>query len=422
MRLFEYSGFEFADSVSKVVCELDSRAENESFAFSGKPREGMVYVLEEFRTLILPSPVVEALNCVDWGTLVLTDKEKESLPYFHRLKHEVVSLSDFIEASGGVAKSLSRLEATQRFYYQEHWGLSDEENDQRIIYSFIKCIYGGIQAISSFINKKHEHRNAKDSQDFCVFCWKMVRHNQETDSDLEKKRRESNYYCSDHHPTRETGNYLKAKRALIKAVEDERPEFRNDLERLSSEKMTSESKARMFNKWMVSFAPKSALLTGRIDESISWEELAQIVLIEAKINYSYTYSKIESSLKYKDSWIKWLYYGVLQSLDDSKDKNERIRWQNIGASHWNLGEWKKSGWRVILHLFRRHEAFHYVSNRPRPRGPKVDSERPMTSLQVKIKQEIESYLDSGRKPDVKEIAKTLKVARKTVYGVIHKLK
>lgn len=422
MSLYDFSGCEFVDSIGEVLGRLEKRTNDEGIAFSGKPREGSVYIFDELRNLFIPIKVVHALNSVNWDEMPLTNEEKDSLPYFHNLELDITSISDFVESSGGLTKSLYRLEATERYYYRSNWGLSDKEDDERIVFSFIKSLYDGIQLIRTFINKKHRHRETNEPQDFCVFCWKRVRHNQERVDDLDKKRRESNSYCPEHHPTRSPENYLKAKRALEKAVKDERPEFSHDLERLYSDDISRESRAAMFNKWTMSFAPKSKLLTGWISEDIEWQTLVEVLLHEAEINYKNLYRKVEGSLDGRENWPQWFYYGVLDSLDESKDKRERIMWQTTGVKSWCVSDWKEIGWPIVLHLFRRYEAYYYVSNRRRPRGPKPVKNRPLTPLQETIQQELYKYLNNGIKPKVKDIAQTLDVAPKTVYQVYNKLK
>ena len=420
MRLYDFSGCELVEEIGEQIRAFNFRAEQLGVSISAKKREGTIHVFEGFQNIIVPDQVITSINSIDWKNVNFHEELSQSIPYYKNIP-EGASLSKLVELSGGLSKSLLRIQAVDRYLYKDSWGLSDEEEDKRIIHSYIHSIYDGLQVIKTAVNIKHKHRKPSSPQDFCVLCWKRVRHNQKEVADYEKKRRESNYYCPEHHPTRATDGYLKAIRSLIKAVKDERPKFKCDLERLKSGQISSESRAAMFNKWTISFAPKSKLLTGRMADDIEWDILAEILIHQAKINYKNVHVKIASSLKDRENWQLWFFNGLLDSLDDTKDKSERLMWQTTDVKNWRIFEWRKYGWTVILHLFRRYEAYYYISNRSRPRGPKSQENRPLTPLQKRIKLALDEYVNQGLKPSVKRIAEELGVAPKTVYQLKNKL-
>jgi hypothetical protein len=118
-----------------------------------------------------------------------------------------------------------------------------------------------------------------------------------------------------------------------------------------------------------------------------------------------------------ENWNHWFVYGLIENLDRNCSSEDRLLWENFSLNDRKIDDWKNEGWQVVHHILHRYEAYQYVKNRKRPRGPKRNESRTLTPLKAKIKQKLIDQQNSKNKLSVLEIANQIGTSPKTVYSV-----
>lgn len=333
---------------------------------------------------------------------------EESIKRFKPLS-DGAGVNSFIERSGGLSRSLERTLHFKR--YQE--SIPVEEQDILFVQDLDVCL----NIINSFIKQKHSERKTKTPLDFCVLCWRRVRHKQERVNSFTKERRDSNFYCWVHHPNRERNFSKQTLDALIAAVKAEKHEYADELALFVAGEMSDSSRHNHLTKWLKSFSPKSKLLTLHSIPKEKWLELSERIHAECADFYPAVYEKIKDIPPLNSSNFPEWFFKILDRLDESKFKKERIYWQTYGVREWTTFDGPSvEGWKVLLQIFRRYEANHYIMNRARPRGPQKSGPRP-TTLKKQIENEIKLHQNKYGKVKTGLIVSKLETSRKSVAAV-----
>jgi hypothetical protein len=425
MRLSSFSGGEFIDFVTEKLSKFRLRVKRTQLHFSAKERSDMFYFFNIFKQKNIPRKVVLKIQDVDFGTLSLNEYEEKCLQSFKKLPQKNISLKELVDASGGLSRTKVRIKLAEKYLkevtvkdsYFYIKNIDEEESDLNVL-SFISGISNGLELISIFI-KRNRYRRQSTSHDFCVLCWRIVRHHEYKESDDEFEDRikvESRHYCPVHHPTRSKNNYMRAVRSLIRAVESERPELNSEIEKLNSKSLSISKKCSILNRFTKSFAEKMYPFDC---EGYNWNDFEYVFMTDVAIRYKFLFSKIKHSTKKRSSWEDWFFNGVLDKIDTSPDKNELAMWKTLDKEYkdfgWGISTFNNNSMKFVMSIFRRYEAYCYVKNRPvAKRGRKKNIIKNETELQKKIKLIILDYISEGRKLCGKDIAHKAGVSQKTV--------
>jgi len=407
---------ELIEGVADLCSELDAKSKSTGYSVSARQREGFIYIGDSLIRFQVPTTVVDWLNVFSFvepakGKADRNEYE-ESIKWFREIPTENPTMADVMEHSGGLSKVIERLELFQKMAIT----LPITEKEK----SYTRAMYDGFQVIKTFIEEKHSKRTSVVPMDYCVLCWRRVRHSQEKSDDFGMKRRESSYYCLDHHPERSADKYHEARTALISAVKAEKKEFSEDIRKLEDREISNDSKPLLMYKWLNAFAPKTSLISASIDvDKMNWQSACQFIFEQTKSIYPSVFEKIKDcDPKGYESFAQWLFYGVLNILDSDPNKGERLFWQSNSLVEWTTFDGDSEGWKTLLALFRRYEAYTHIMNRSRPRGP-AKGQTVDTIKKQRIRALIQKHENEYGKPKVARIARELSVSRTHVYNVLN---
>jgi hypothetical protein len=407
---------ELIEGVADLCSEFDARSKSTGCSISASQREGFIYIGDDLTRFQTPTRIVDWLNVFSFvepseGKGDRNEYE-ESIKWYKAIPVQNSSMKDVMEHSGGLSKVIERLEIFQKMAIT--LPMTEEEK------SYTKALYDGFQFIKTFIEKKHSKRTAVVPMDYCVLCWRRVRHSQEKSDDFGMKRRESSYYCLEHHPERSANKYHEARTALISAVKAEKTELSEDIRKLEARELSNDSKPLLMYKWLNSFAPKTSLISEYIDvDKMNWKSACQFIFDQTKSIYPSVFDKIKDcNPKDYECYAQWLFYGVLNMLDSDLNKGERLYWQSNLLVQWTSFDGDMESWKTLLALFRRYEAYTHIMNRSRPRGP-AKGQTVDTIKKQRIRALIQKHEKEYGKAKVAKIAKELSVSRTHVYSVLN---
>jgi hypothetical protein len=407
---------ELNEGVVDLCSEFDARSKSTGCSISASQREGFIYIGDSLTRFQTPTRIVDLLNVFSFVEPAEgkgdRNEYEESIKWYKAIPVKNSSMKDVMEHSGGLSKVIERLEIFQKMAIT--LPITEEEK------SYTRAMYDGFQVIKIFIEEKHSKRTAVVPMDYCVLCWRRVRHSQKKSDDFGMKRRESSYYCLEHHPERSVDKYHEARTALISAVKAEKKEFSEDIRRLEDREINNDSKPLLMYKWLNAFAPKTSLISTSIDvDKMDWQSICQSIFDQTKSIYPSVFEKIKDcDPKGYGSFAQWLFYGVLNMLDSDPNKGERLFWQSNSLVEWTTFDGDTEGWKTLLALFRRYEAYTHIMNRSRPRGP-VKGQTVDTIKKQRIRALIQKHENEYGKAKVARIARELSVSRTHVYSVLN---
>lgn len=419
MQLNHHSGVELIDLITKRLRDLHRQEKTDGVSFSAKRVIGKLYLFDEFIDLIIPKEAVLIIKSSNILELSLDHYQLKCIKSFKDFPDESISLKDFIEASGGLTRALIRIKLIEKCIRDSSSCLISHDEYKQEINNYILGLSRGLEHFKIF-TKRNKPNKVYLNKDYCLLCWKRVPNDLISKQiNIDANRAVSSYYCYDHHPTRSTGTYNLAIRALIKAVRDEKPDFDDLIEEIDSGGMDYSVKRSSFEIFMKNFFKKDENLNLIIDSGLflGWEKFIPLLINHIKVNYKFLSKKIKLSSRKRGSWKNWVLYEIIDKIDDSLEKYEMIIWQADSMKYGHIFEYNKQGLISLFNLFKRYETYHYIMNRPRPRGPKPNLFKEDTPLQLKVKKLLQEEVDAGRKIVGKDIALLAGTTPKTVSKI-----
>lgn len=406
-----------SDEIITAIKGAKKKSKEASLSISETQRRGHIYIADEVSHIILPEEVIYALNFINWDEVELCEKTIKYVPWFKKLPAKNVTMKELIRLSGGLSRCISRLQTSEKFLKYYMFSITHlSDSMQRSVYSYIFALLDGLQLIKGVTNDKKQRRTPKNPVDFCVLCWRRVRHGKFKKNIRGIKRRDSSFYCPKHHPNKETGAYNKARGTLLRAVKDEKKQFKYDIDKYELNLTSNARNPLLLNKWLLSFVSASPLSRKSDLKVKDWGATIEVLMLEAEKHFPYVYSVIKEQSKPKaSSWANWMFNHVLDPLGGGLGNEERMYWHNENTTEWATLD--NDAWLTILHVFRRYEAYHYIINRNRPRGPQKALNKPETPLKKQVRLLLHKALNENRTVDIKVIAKQANTSLKTVYEV-----
>jgi hypothetical protein len=185
------------------------------------------------------------------------------------------------------------------------------------------------QLLRSQLNKKSRKRTSEEPLFICALCWRRVRVSDRSESE---GRKASTFYCPTHLPNKSEHFYRRDKTALYSAMRTTDNRFKEELKFLEDSSFKSTvSIVPSISKWVSSFAARPSRLYHSIyageQRKKSWQSRANHLVQEASAVFPLTYEKVQHlDANDFDSPENWLIGGIVNALDDSKEKSEVAFW------------------------------------------------------------------------------------------------
>jgi hypothetical protein len=413
----ERDSLKLLEICDEKVKQLKFTFEEEAFKVSLKKWGEHKNITSLFDDIFLPVELIRIINDIESKEPEQIKSFTASAKYFKYLP-EYTSITSFVTYSTGLSRAISRVESHK--YLLRTTNIEVNEEIQLITINYVKSILAVLTTIRDTVRLEffgRKDRELKDPRDFCAFCWRRIDYRAHDRYGERTKAKVSRFYCSLHHPNKEKARYNRASRALKSAVKNEFKEFSLELNDLESGEFKITQKSYIYEKWLRAFAPYISLSEKEVRVDLSWQDAANNLLNAVSSQYKYIPTPVYESVALCRDWNHWFLYGLIENLDVNGSSEERLFWQNFPLSDWNIDNWGSGGLQVAYHILHRYEAYQYIKNRKRPRGPKRNESRDLTPLKAKIKQKLISQQTSKKKLSVLEIANQIGTSPKTVYSV-----
>jgi hypothetical protein len=404
------------------VRQLRSACGEGRIRISLRNRGGYTNITSLFSDIFLPVELIKIVNNTESKEYERIKSIRNGAKSFRQLP-EHSSITSFISDSGGLSKAISRAELLAPLMRLTN--VNSYSELQLVAINFVKSILCILEAIKGIVLSDEvgrKDRELKDSRDFCALCWRLINNLNHGAYDENERRiipKHSRFFCDKHHPNKEKAKHNCSLTALKSAVRNERTEFLLELQDVENGKFTTTEKSHIYEIWLRSFVPYVNVFENGVPESLSWQDVANIILITLKPLYTHIPEGVYRSIMLSENWNHWFMYGLIENLDPNCSSEDRLLWENFSHNDSIIDNWKNGGWQVVHHILHRYEAYQYVKNRKRPRGPnpKKNEFRALTPLKAKIKQKLISQQTSKKKLSVLEIANQIGTSPKTVYSV-----
>lgn len=380
------------DLYSEVKSRLEKlviESESSGLPISAKPRTGRTCVLTAFEDLE-----------IDINFLAEFQTHNELLKTYS--KRSIKSVSDFIRANGGINKTI---EVVGKFL-----PLCRKQRQKLPHYAYTDTLHECLHLMKNTTPRRYLRANEKSST-YCSFCWRRV--------DMSK------YFCEIHHPSQSKKAYYQAKNRLIRAIQLRNPEYYAEYKIIN----TPNHKRRLplyYYKWTESFVPNPIKIARQLESvelsKLDYQNTKGKLLDLIRINYPLTYNLFErEKFNETETWQDFIILS-LKALDGI----ESSLWQAKGIDSWMSiisVEPISPDIRVILNVFRRHEATEVINSMQRPRGPKKGADIPSKNknLREKVIQLVKKQSESGKKINKAAIGRELNLSRERIRVLMKEL-
>ena len=395
LNISEYEVRQFELEFVKCSQIVESMIVDKSEPFSADKKAGYTYIANAYNEIELHPAFINYVS------------QDDKFVKLFAVRDNLLTVGSFINSFHRLGLAIKYI--TEKAVELKHPALldiSDNVHYKEILFYYVDVFKFNLINARRILEIKHFRRNGKkaSSYDFCCLCWRRTRLH-ETNNEF--RNRGSHFYCDYHSPSKENANYKVAINALFAAIKREKnAEFSKSIDEYNNRFVKElTGLPGMYERWFRAFRRRRNFREGvSLLENGDWEGLARGLIDIAKRCYPNTYERIKYSLNESPkTWNDWVIFGVINKLDD-KNGSEALYWQNDQEEDWTIIE----NWEVILPLFSRYDAYHYIqSNRPRVGRP--------GSLKNEVKEYIVSFIkEHGAFPATKVVCQIFNVTKSTV--------
>ncbi len=395
LAISEYEVRQFDLEFVKCSQNVEAMIANMSERFSADKKAGYTYIANAYNEIELHPAFINYVSLDDkFVSLFAVRDNLLTVGSFINLFHRLSLAIKYITEKAVELKHPALFDDNDNVHYKEN------------LFYYVDVMKFNLINASRILQIKHLRRNGRkvSSYDFCCLCWRRTRLH-ETNNEL--RNRGSYFYCDYHSPSKENTNYKVAINALFAAIKREKnSEFSKNIDEYNNRFVKElTGLPGIYERWFRAFRRRSNFREGmNFKENGDWEGLARGLIDIAKRCYPISYERIKYSLNESPkTWKDWVIFGVIKKLDD-KHGSEALYWQNDQVEDWTIIE----NWEVILPLFSRYDAYHYIqSTRPKVGRP--------GSLKNEVKEYIISFIkEYGAFPATEVVCQIFNVTKSTV--------
>tara|TARA_Y100001937_G_scaffold89915_1_gene121608 strand:- start:2238 stop:3368 length:1131 start_codon:yes stop_codon:yes gene_type:complete len=357
-----------------LVCQTKQALQNASencvdngLTISASHKENSLSIINILQPVTLNSMLLEQAS-----TAVFENRSE-----FFVLDSKNTSLGKLIEECGSFKSAKEKVEALIH-------NLKRSFIEPEVI-DYFEEVRFCLEVSSKYIRESAGVKRTADThfQDFCSLCWRLV--NKYKYLNFSDSEFFSQHYCIEHHPKANPSNYAKVRQKLIREVKRhglsvalESKDFLDSNDALdlidNIKTLNRDSVSRHLYRLFDSLAdrPNYKKYDLLLRSSNSWHEFAEVITQEVIIDYPTTAAVLpDIDISAYNNWAEW-FLAIIEALGTREDTGV---WYDSGicpktAKHKShLAISNNIGWRVLLKVISRYDAYQKFIIAKRKPGP-----------------------------------------------------
>lgn len=313
---------------------------------------------------------------------------------------------DFIRYSGGVSTCIEKLMKYRTYDSSDAEKPRLQDREAAIIYYVDVIEQMLVKAKGKTPQRPSSDKVSKEyttlALPFCALCFRRVN--------------QSQYYCKEHHSSRNANAYKQATRRLMSAVYRHASDLAEQVNLEKHKNGEQKLDAKTLYRWLDLFSTPSTLAItelNKLDQDDDWQAFAQCILDFSSKYYPNVFNKLPK-ITDAHSFQGW----IIKTMKDLGGQTEANMWQYKDADVWIVNSNLMQKSLTILNCLSRFEAVSVVENFEVKTGPKAGSQIDAAKHTIANKLLKEKEADDAI--TVTYIAKQAGLSRSAIYKIIHK--